>query len=136
MRLPRVAISLRGIIALACLALALPSTVTTAQTAQHEISGHVRLDHIVRGEPLIVTIHPNPPQQTASVVVEHLPVGTWTLEVIEANGKVCDRQAVEADGVSDMLRAIDVRGLADGYYIVRVRNTNGVIGTCPIVIKR
>lgn len=81
-------------------------------------------------------VHPNPSQDVAAVEAEKLPVGKWTVEVIGVNGAVYDRQEVVLTEPGNVLRTVNVRGLANGYYVLRVRNTKGIVGTYPIVVKR
>jgi len=88
------------------------------------------------GDPPAFAVHPNPSQEVASVEAEQLPAGTWTVEVVGVNGAVYHRQEVVMDEPGNVLRTLDVRRLANGYYVLRVRNTQGIVGTYPIVVKR
>jgi|GEM_PF-988086 len=83
-----------------------------------------------------VRISPNPSEEEMTVEVEQLPAGGWTMEVLGVNGAVYQQQEVVLAVAGRVQRRVDVRGLASGYYLLRVRNAEGTAGTYPIVVKR
>lgn len=92
-----------------------------------------------------VHIYPNPSAAETRIEADRLSPGAYTIELVAVNGTVALRQEVVVSESRGLLRSLDVRGLASGYYLLRLRGGNAPesgenasrwTGTYPIIIAR
>lgn len=85
---------------------------------------------------LDVRIHPNPAAESARLEGRSLPPGEYTVEIIAVNGEVRWRQDVVIATSGELLRLLDLRDLASGYYLLRLHRSGRSSATYPIIITR
>lgn len=87
-------------------------------------------------EPVTVQIYPNPAIYSTSIVLEPVPAGEYTVEVISANGQTVDLYELSLSRAGHVLETLDLSTLPSGHYFVRVRSNRETYGDYPVIIVR
>lgn len=81
-----------------------------------------------------VSIYPNPAELWAQLQSEPLEAGEYTITVLAVSGREYHRQTVHLTSTQQVERELNLSGLPNGYYIVRLHRDGHVISSSPIVI--
>ena len=83
----------------------------------------------------VVRVYPNP-AGTAVRVEGSVREGLYHVEFIASHGAVARREKIEVDGTGRLMKALDVRRLPSGHYVVRIEQEGRVVGSYPVIIAR
>lgn len=86
--------------------------------------------------PWQVKVFPNPAGSSTQVEGRLIPPGNYVVEVISVNGRTESKQEVTVSETGELFRVLDLKGLASGYYLVRLHAHDKLFGTYPIIITR
>ena len=81
-------------------------------------------------------VYPNPAIYSTNIDVRPLPSGTYTVELIAADGDVVESYELELVEEGHVLETLDLTLLSSGHYFVRVRSGNKSFGDFPIIVVR
>lgn len=81
-----------------------------------------------------VRLFPNPSATTTNIEARRVPAGEYDVDVIGTNGQVHTHQQCMVDESGQLLRSLDLNDLPSGYYFVRLRSGNRIVGDYPIVV--
>lgn len=101
-------------------------------TAMHStpgslVSGVAEKSHSFR-------VYPNPAAYFITVEAVTLPQGTYFIEINNSAGLLVSKQEVQVPSNGELLRRLDLRSIATGYYLLKIRTNEKMLGAYQILV--